>query len=75
MVYWPTTSRKEYSGYWTENVIRNCVINTTQGNIDKPGKHTVKIYCADPGVIIQKIVIDLGGMKKSYLGPDITKVN
>lgn len=73
-IHRPTTAAKEYSATWLTNVIRNSVINISHMNIDKAGKHTLKIFCIDPGVVIQKIVIDLGGMKKSYLGPQTTKV-
>ena len=74
VVHWVTTASKEYSGQWKQNVIRNSVINVVNLNIDKPGKHTLKLLCADPGAIIQKVVIDFGGMKRSYLGPRPTLV-
>lgn len=74
MVQWLTTSSKEYSSQWRLNVSRNSAISTINMNIDKPGKHTLKLVCADPGMIIQKVVIDLGGMKRSYLGPEVTWV-
>lgn len=74
MVQWLTTSSREYSSQWRLNVFRNSAVSTINVNVDKPGKHTLKLICADPGMIIQKVVIDFGGMKRSYLGPDVTVV-
>lgn len=74
MVQWITTAAREYSGQWRLNVFRNSAVNMINVNIGKPGKHTFKLICGDPGMIIQKVVIDFGGMKRSYLGPNITLV-
>ena len=71
----PSSSAPEYSQTWYENVLRNAAVNKSTFYIDKPGKHTVHIKCGDPGMVIQKIVLDFGGMKKSYLGPNVTRVN
>ena len=72
MVQWMTTNAKEYSSQWRLNVFRNSAVSVINMNINKPGKHTLKLICSDPGTIIQKVVLDFGGMKRSYLGPDVT---
>ena len=42
---------------------------TTGFNITDEGAYTLKIWCLFPSIIVQKIVIDLGGVRPSYLGP------
>ena len=37
------------------------------------GKHVLRIYSVDPGVILDEIRIDLGGLKKAYSGITETK--
>ncbi|RZA03583.1 MAG: glycosyl hydrolase [Sphingobacteriaceae bacterium] len=37
--------------------------------ISKPGKHIIKYWMVDPSVVLEKIVLDRGGVKASYLGP------
>lgn len=69
----PSTSSFEYAQIWYESVLKNCRVNKTTLHIDKPGKHTVKIICGDAGTVLQKIVLDFGGMKRSYLGPRPTR--
>ena len=69
----PTTSSFEYAQNWYENVLKNCAVKKTTLHIDRPGRHTVKILCGDQGIVVQKIVLDFGGMKRSYAGPPSTR--
>jgi len=69
----PTFSAPEYSGEWYVNVARNCCIRKSTLYVDKAGKHTLRFVCGTPGVVLHKVVIDFGGMKRSYMGPEPTK--
>lgn len=65
------SSPKMWAG-WVSNSI-NQVNSSFQ--LDKPGKHTLKIWMVDPGAVLQRIIIDCGGLKPSYLGPlESTKI-
>lgn len=54
---------------WVGN---NIIIKTSRHFISQPGKHTVKYWMIDPGIVLQKLVVDFGGLKPSYLGPQET---
>lgn len=44
--------------------------NTTSSfEVGDVGAYTLRIWSLLPSIIVQKIVIDLGGMRESYLGP------
>jgi len=59
---------------WRAWVSDNVILKTTSHGELKKGKHVLKFWMADPAVVLQKIVINFGGVKKSYLGPPETKV-
>ena len=54
---------------WEESV-RNAVRKVkSKHTVANPGKHTIRIWMIDPGITLQKIIVDTGGLKTSYLGP------
>ncbi|MEA5258414.1 glycosyl hydrolase 115 family protein [Arcicella aquatica] len=59
-------------GIWNKWVSENIIIKTTKHNIPNAGKHTLKFWLVTPGVVLQKLVADFGGIEKSYLGPEET---
>jgi len=54
---------------WSKDVSNNIKILVTTHQIKKSGKHILKYWMVDPAVVLQKIVINAGGEKPSYLGP------
>jgi len=70
----PSSSHVEYAQVWFESVLRNCAVNKSTLHITKPGRHALRIRVGDPGIVLQKIVLDFGGMKRSYLGPQSTLI-
>jgi hypothetical protein len=54
---------------WEESVKNNCRRVKSAHQIAKPGYHTLKIWMVDPAVVLEKIVVNAGGVKPSYLGP------
>jgi hypothetical protein len=43
-------------------------------SVANPGRHTLHIYAIDPGIVLDKFVVDLGGLTATYLGPASTDV-
>ena len=54
---------------WEKAVAENIKIAVTEHGLVKPGAHILKFWMVDPGVVLQKIVVDTGGLRPSYLGP------
>ncbi len=54
---------------WGKSVGDNAHYGRSKHTIARPGYHTLKIWMIDPAVVMQKLIVDLGGLKPSYLGP------
>jgi hypothetical protein len=61
---------------WNQAVKDNILILPASFNSLKPGKHTIKVFRIDGNVVLERLVLDTGGLKPSYLGPpESTVVN
>lgn len=49
-------------------VAKNIKVLVITHTISNKGKYTLKFWAIDPAVNLQKIVVDFGGVKPSYLG-------
>jgi hypothetical protein len=54
---------------WEESVKNACRVVRSTHAVSGTGYHTLKIWMVDPAVVLEKIVLDLGGLKPNYLGP------
>ena len=58
-------------GLWQANSIIKTDMEVDFGN---PGRHTLRFRFAEPGIVMEKILIDFGGLKPSYLGAPSSKL-
>ena len=61
------------SDEWKQNVLSNRAERIIQTPLLDQGYHTLKIFAIDPGVLLDEIRIDLGGLKKAYSSITETK--
>jgi hypothetical protein len=54
---------------WERCVSDNSRKGSSTHTIGVPGYHTLKIWMVDPGLVLQKIIVNTGGVRPSYLGP------
>jgi hypothetical protein len=54
---------------WEKAVADSVRRVTTRHRIKQPGRHVLKLWMVTPGVVVERVIIDAGGLKPSYLGP------
>ena len=65
---------KEYSRSWKDQVMRNGAVCRLRFAVDKSRtSHTIRFQAVDPGQMLQRVIIDWGGLKPTYVGPSAGK--
>lgn len=54
---------------WGTAVAQNAWLNTTNWGAVEPGMHTLKLWLVEANVLLQRVVVDLGGVVYSHNGP------
>jgi hypothetical protein len=63
------TAADSSNAAWEKSVAESIKVFATRHTLTRPGAHVLKFWLVDPGVVLQKLVIDAGGERPSYLGP------
>lgn len=70
-----TTGFNPKKDAWKQQVLANAVeVSTKLPSTLNPGWHTLRLIAVDAGVVVDRIVIDLGGLHPSYNGPEETRL-
>lgn len=65
---------QKYDQQLHDTWLANSIIESkTKYFISTPGLHTIRYRAIDPGIVLQKLVLDTGGVLPSYLGPPESK--
>jgi hypothetical protein len=62
-----------HAGYgqadWERSVKDNIRVLTSKHTLTPSGPHVLKFWMIDPGLVLEKLVVNTGGLRPSYLGP------
>ena len=65
---------REYDRSWKDQVMRNGAVCRLRFPIDRTkAGHLITFKAAEPGQMLQRVIIDWGGLQPSYLGPQPSK--
>ncbi|WP_321321707.1 glycosyl hydrolase 115 family protein [Labilibaculum sp.] len=63
-----------YAEWWCTAVSDNKLVRKSKHKLNNTETHIVRYWLIDPGIVLQKLMIDNGGLKPSYLGPPECKM-
>lgn len=52
-----------------ENAIEGIWMRSVAVGPISPGRHTLRYWALEPGLVVEKLVLNLGGVRQSFLGP------
>ena len=65
----PTTVLGSYGSQWTQMVSNFSTFNVSTFTNVRGGAHSLNLWAVTPSVTFQKVVVNLGGLRDSYMGP------
>ena len=54
---------------WETWVSDNAIVTVARHHLARAGTHVLRFWMVDPGVVLQKVVVERGRLSPSYLGP------
>ncbi|HVV70204.1 MAG TPA: hypothetical protein VHI52_01690, partial [Verrucomicrobiae bacterium] len=54
---------------WEQTVRDGIRLAKSEHVLAMSGEHTLKVWMVDPGVVLERVVINTGGLRPGYLGP------
>jgi hypothetical protein len=54
---------------WARNVEEGVEKLTATVTVAAPGEHVLRIFMVDPGIAVDQVVVDTGGLPATYLAP------
>jgi hypothetical protein len=64
-----STRAGDRNAAWEKMVARNVNVSASRHRVDRPGEHVLRFWMVDSGLVLQRIVVDTGGLQPSSLGP------
>ncbi|MBN2636502.1 MAG: glycosyl hydrolase 115 family protein [Prolixibacteraceae bacterium] len=59
----------KYPRWFNDAVSNKTIVKQSVHNVSNAGLHTLKLWMIDNGIVYQRIIINNGGLKPSYMGP------
>ncbi len=58
-----------YPRWFNDAVSNKTIVKSSTHQVSNAGQHTLKLWLIDNGIVYQRIIINNGGLKPSYMGP------